>query len=812
MYVDPIYIYGDGNIVSYNECITYYYQIKPINSLYASDSQLETLIKLLQEKILTVNMPGTIMITPKRINEGSILKYYEQLYKVHKNGDKLDSLKQAYMNNVKRQLSEKIKYSYHIYIAFVDNREPLKKKAFSGILKKNNDPLNKRMLNLTEIVDEQIYKKLESSLTVSRLSKEDTQALHNYLAIPVEGNVYDYSTAPQATTLEYSYKYVNQPSFHAIFSRVLIAEKIENDRLENGYKANVAINEIQLYGYPVDTIIKFDLEHTQVFKNNMRGKREDIRKSARRYNNLSDRRDKDAEKAMQLAKIGEEVDPSIEDSKIRWQMMFRIRANTEEMLTKRSDNIQKKFEGKGIKLTYAIGEQEKLANNLFPFKNTFYHFLKLTDVLYFSHFNFFGGLYIGEEDKGVILSYTVPADLPVRIDVEAPMKGLTKTSSTTSIFAGETGSGKSQLANSIILLSMIFYGHKTLNIDPKGDRYKLVEMLNQFGDITSHLIIGDKNSMSGMFDAFLLNPEDQVHALSVAKNDIVSLVRAVNPDQRVDLLKIDEAYEKMCLAKANGSIKQLAMTHLVNYLMEFDPGTASNVKSLKNDPMARLFYGDDQTDISQAFNLEKPYNLVTFARMPVYSSNSDKQKGYAYDDNNLEHKIFALVLSKVNDITNMFIRLNKGIAKTVSFDEAKLYATVPGGMSILVNNNLIARSELCNMGIILQNWSDIPDSIINNTGQFFIGNMGSKAEIELILKHFDLENNSALYSTLQDRTKNEGVSDSKKYNFLYCDYNNRKCITRMKILDIFQKAFRTFKNEDIRVEKDEIMNGDDPYE
>ncbi|MGX8834716.1 ATP-binding protein [Amedibacillus sp. YH-ame6] len=812
MYVDPIYIYGNGNIVSFNECITYYYQIKPINSLYASDSQLETLITLLQEKILSVNMPGVIFITPKRINEKGIIDYYEQLYKVHQKDDRLDILKQSYMNNVKRQLSEKIKYSYHIYLAFVDNRDPLKKKMLSGILKKNNDPLNKRMKDLTEIVDEQIFKKLNTNLTATRLTKDETQALHNYLAIPVEGNIHDYSTSPQATNIEYSYKYVNQPSFHSLYSRILIVEKFKQDRLADGHQANIAVNEIQLYGYPVDTIIKFDLEHTQVFKNNMRGKREDLRKSARRYTNLSDRRDKDAEKAMELAKIGEEVDPSIEDSKIRWQMMFRIRANSEEMLTKRSDNIQKKFEGKGIKLTYAIGEQEKLANNLFPFKNAFHHYLNLTDILYFSHFNFFGGLYIGEEDKGVILSYTVPADLPVRIDIEAPMKGLTKTSSTTSIFAGETGSGKSQLANSIVLLSMIFYGHKTLNIDPKGDRYKLVEMLNQFGDITSHLIIGDKSSMSGMFDAFLLNPDDQVHALSVAKNDIVSLVRAVNADQRVDLLKIDEAYEKMCIAKAKGNIKKLAMTHLVDYLMEIDPVTASNVKSLKNDPMARLFYGDDTTDISKAFNLDKPYNLVTFARMPVYSSNSNKERGYAYDDNNLEHKIFALVLSKVNDITNMFIRQNKGIAKTVTFDEAKLYATVPGGISILVNNNLIARSELCNMGIILQNWSDIPDSIINNTGQFFIGNMGSKAEIELILKHFDLENNSALYSTLQDRTKNEGVSENKKYNFLYCDYNNRKCITKMKILDIFQKAFRTFKNEDIEVVKSEITNGDDPYE
>ena len=55
MYVEPIYTYGEGNIVSYADCVGYYYKIKPINSLYASDVQLETLISTLREKILAVN-------------------------------------------------------------------------------------------------------------------------------------------------------------------------------------------------------------------------------------------------------------------------------------------------------------------------------------------------------------------------------------------------------------------------------------------------------------------------------------------------------------------------------------------------------------------------------------------------------------------------------------------------------------------------------------------------------------------------------------------------------------------------------------
>lgn len=806
MYVDELHTYAKGNIVSYNECVCYYYKIKPINSLYASDTQLQTLIENLQEKILSVNMPGAIYILPKRVNEKEILQTYEMLFK--KNGKpELENLKNNVMRDIRKQLSEKVRYRYKIYIVFSDNREPLKKRLLSDILKKHNVVLSKSVISLCEVVDEQIYKKLSNNLSCERLNTDEIEQFHDYMAMPVEGNISDYYTTPSATYLEYDYKYIRQNQFRKLYTRTLIAESIRYLRLNNGYVANTVVNKIQEYDFPVDTIIKFDLEHTQVFRSHMTSKREEIRKSAKTYYNMSDRRDIDSKKAMELAQIGENMDPSIEDSKIRWQMMFRLRANDEEMLNKRTDKMKKRFEGKKVPLNYVIGEQEKLAEHLFPYKNTYAHCLNLTDVLFFAHFNFFGGLYIGEEKDGIITTYTNPADLPVLIDIEAPIKGKAKSASSTLVFGGETGAGKSQLANNYVMNSMIFYGHKTLNIDPKGDRNKLVQTLNSYGDICSHLIIGDKNCPSGMFDAFLLHEDDSLQALAAAKNDIISLSRAVNPKQKVSLLAIDKAYDRMCVEIDKGNLKRKTMTHLVEFLMEFDKDVAGNVGSLKKDPMARLFFGEDETDISSIFKLDKPYNLITFAKLPVFSSQQGK---YIYNDDDLEHRISALVIGKTTEITNMFIRTEKGKAKTLLVDEAKLWSTVPGGIDVLVNNNLIARSELMNLLIILQNWSDLPDSIINNTGQFFIGNMKSKKEIELILKHFNLDNNSSLSGILTDRTKDEGVNSKKQFNFLYCDYNNRKAITKLKFLDTFSNAFNTFKKAESVKRKIEITNGDDP--
>lgn len=806
MYVDPVYTYGEGNIVSYADCVGYYYRVKPINSLYASDVQLQTLIETLREKILAVNMPGAIYILPKRVNEKNILNYYEALYE--KNGNtELDRLKNSVMQDIKKQLAQKIRYKYCIYIVFTDNRDPLKRRLLADFLHKDHQPLDPNVQELCGVVDQQIYKKLAQNLSVERLNKQDIERLHNYLAIPLERKVVNYYTTPQATALHYEYKNIGSTEYRNLFSCILTAERIRYDVVPDGGRANTVVNRIQEYDYPVDTIVKFDLEHTQTFRRNMTSKRESIRKNAKRYYNLSDRKDQEAKKAIELAKIGENVDPAIEESKIRWQMMFRVRANDEQMLSKRVDRMLKIFEGKKVPLIYAIGEQEKLAEHLFPYKNTYGNCLQLSDVLFFATFNFFGGLYIGEEDEGVITTYTNPADLPVLIDVEAPVKGKTKNASSTICFAGETGSGKSQLANNLLLISMIFYGHKTLLIDPKGDRDELINTLNSYGNICSHLVIGDKTSPAGMFDAFLLHKDNMPEALSIAKNDVINLVRAVNSEQKLNLMDIDRAYEDMCIAHKEGKIKQLTMAHLSEFLMKHDEAAASNLLSLKKDPMARLFFGDDDTDLSHVFDLSKPFNLVTFAKLPVFSS----QGRYVYVEEDLNHRLSALVINKTSEITNMFIRLEKGSAKTLLVDEARLWMTIPGGRDILVNNNLIARSELMNLMIILQNWSDVPDSIINNTGQFFIGNMKSKKEIDLILDHFDLGNNSALTAVLTDRTKAEGVNEARQHNFLYCDYNNRKCITKLKFMDTFKTAFNTFKTDDIHAAKEEAI-GDERYE
>ncbi len=559
MYVEPVHLYG--NVVSFNDTISYFYRIRPINSVFAQDTQQSTLIQCMIDKLKQINMPGTIVLKPRLVDIPRILQNYEDLWKQNRRPELLP-LKERHLASTKAALSKKLKYQYDIYFIITDGREDLKRKRTIRIAKPSNDRLPERVLDVCSVVDEEIIKKLSTDLSVQRCSEEEALKLLNYLAIPLEEEVLDYWTTPKASSLEAEYRIKNDPAEKKLYTRVLIASEFKQRHVES-LKANTVINTLQLGVYPVDTVIKFDLEHTYQFKREMQGKKESIRKAHKRYFNSSDRRDREALKAQQLAEVGMNSDEAMEESKVRWQMMFRIRANDEDMLNRRSDALMRRFASAGITLSYELGEQDKLANNLFPFKKTYRNHAQITDLAYFAHFNYLGGLYIGEEKEGIIVTFTKPGELPILINPFAPLEGKAKSASPSTIFAGGTGAGKSQLANELNMIMMINYAPTTLVIDPKYDRNKLVKQLGP--ELCSVLVLGSKECQNGMFDPYLLSKDRQM-ALSNAQRDVTALVRAINPHQEMDYAAIKKAHRDMMIELESGLIERPTLRKLTELL------------------------------------------------------------------------------------------------------------------------------------------------------------------------------------------------------------------------------------------------------
>lgn len=787
-------IYTHGNIVYHNESIAYYYQIKPINSLFASVSQQTTLLKNMVDKILSVNMQGMLFIKPVPINNEKIIQAYESTYEKNGKPEFLD-MKNKCMNSIKKILNTKVRYRYEIYMIISDGREALKRrKGFHYF--KGNPPMTERILDIAQIANEEIYRKLSKDLSVTKLTDKQVVDLHQYISIPFDQKIIDYFVTETPTEIEYSYLKIKKYEYEKLYSRTLVASSFEEQKVSSDI-ANDIINTLQLESFPSDTFVKFDLEHTKKFKNEMSGKKELIEKQNKRLFRMAEKKDKKSLEAKQLAQIGEEVDESIEDSKIRWQMFIRIRSNDLKMLNLRAEKLRRKFSGAKIVLSSEIGEQLNLANHLFPYRTTYHRNIQTTDIAYFARYNYLGGLYIGEENEGIILTYTNPGNLPVFIDISAPLKGQTKKSSSTIVFSGETGSGKTQLADHLAFILMVFYGMRILTIDPKDDRAKKVQLL---GDKATRLVIGSQDCPNGMFDCYLMYPDDFVAALAKAKNDVTSLVRAVNPGKQINLFDVDRAHADMMVEYKAGNIKQPTFSCLVDHYKTYDQFNGEQLLSLMNDPYGRLFFANDETRIDTAFNLRKSYNLVTFADMPLIT---EDDKIGDYNPNELKHRIFSVVFNRMNEIVNGFMKIYGGEENVLLVDEYKVFKSLPGGEEVVENCNRQARSWLTHLFILTQNPSDVSQGIMNNIGQSFIGSLSSNSEIETILSELNLGDHSTIKEVLHDNTKDEGVSEEKKYNFLYVDYNNRKCITKNIILDAFKDSFSTLKKD----EKDVPVTG-----
>lgn len=786
MHVGITHVYN--NILYHNDVTSYYYSIKPINSLFAPETQTSTLIENMVKVFQDVNMPGAIIIKPTKINNNKIYKAYTDNFKKYGN-PALKNLAKEYIISLQEILRKAVKYRYEIYFVFCDGRDELKKKIPLKLFTPDNNPLSKRKLEMYEVVNNEIYKKLCKIVSAEKLTTEHVEKLNQYLSIPLDNEVVDYYVDESPAELKYTYKPTDSYKWETLYSRTHVVSSFDKLTVANSSKGDDVINSLQLESYPSDVIIKFDLDQTAEFKKNMRAKKQRLTNDRKRFMSMADRKDQATEKAWAIAKAAEEVDPSIEGSKIKFQLFIRLRSTSQELLDKRSEFLRTKFDSKRIVLTNQIGSQISMANNLLPYRVSFTKYINATDLSYLARYNLLGGLYIGDQEEGMITTYTNPGGIPIFHDASKPLLGKTKTSSPVTIAVGETGAGKTQQVDLEVFQNMIFKGMKVLTIDPKGDRAKKITML---GDNAAHLVIGSSDCQDGMFDPYLMNSNIR-EALSRAHRDIDAMATILKIENSPRY--IDKAHLDMLNDKKNGLIKQCTLTYLISEKLKYyDKKLSEDLMTLRSDSMMRLFFANQDTKIDQAFNLNKPYNLITFDKMP--QSMLKKDGSIEYDPNRMDNAIFAMALSRVQGIVEAFMKQFPGVEKAIVFDENQVYQKTPGGIAVVDNITRQARTWLTHVYIIAQEFSSIPDNILNNVGEIFVGSLKSTVEIDTVLEKMKLQDNQTINSALLDRTEDEGVSSAKKYNFLYQDYNNRKCLTKNKIPRVFEEVFSTLKDED----------------
>ena len=179
--------------------------------------------------------------------------------------------------------------------------------------------------------------------------------------------------------------------------------------------------------------------------------------------------------------------------------------------------------------------------------------------------------------------------------------------------------------------------------------------------------------------------------------------------------------------------------------------------------------------------------------MPLYSK--DQKEMLDFNPNEKDHRLFSILFSRLGEVVNHFMKTSRK-EKLLAIDEVRIFSAIPGAMDIITNVNRQARTWYTLLFLMSQRLSDFPDDVLENTGQFFVGSLKSNKEIQFVLDFMGLDQNSNVGSILQDRTKDEGLNQDSKYNFLYCDYNNRKAVTKAIFGDVFKDAFNTLRKEE----------------
>lgn len=787
---------AQGNIaVDQSGVIGYFYEVTPVNSLFTNDSQVNTLVNLFVKKISKISMPGQIMILPQSIDTRQIIKNYNLVYR--KYGKAIfKEMAQSAVNDVRKSLMQAIRYRYRILIVFTQDRPEFNKNMLRSISLISKIEIDKNTLDYASDMNSRIFAELSDGLEAVEVDSSEIERLMNYLAIPVEKDSETFYYTPQADHIEYSYHLKDDDPYDEREYKKVYARTIILSRLPIANKEEASLfNKAQLRNYPIDMIVKFEPMMRKQFVKRMQEKELKITESQEKHLKREGRRSKTIARELQLAQTVTQGEVADEKIKMKYQIMLRIRANTYELMLRRYKDLSAFFgadveKDDNIQFSYDVGQQEVLADNLNPFAVTYQKHVNLTDVQFLAEYNWFGALNIGEKSKGIVFSYTRPGNLPVLVDPNAVIEGHTKSTAPITIICGESGSGKTQFANQLMVLMIVFFSIPTLCIDPKDDRGNMFKLFPKGS--AQRVVLGSSEDQRGLFDPFRIYAQDESKAIEKAQAILLKMIRCINPGQRVNLANVRFAYENCVQDKKDKRIKNITLTEVTKRLIEFDKDWGENCLEQVNHSIGYLFFAlHDQTKFAK-FDLSYMFNLITFAQV----KNLEK-----FDENNLDHQLFSMVVNQTETFIEQFRKLYPGQTKNLFMDELRIWNATSQGSSIVDNVVQMARSDLLNV-ILINTRYEVFKNVMDQVSQAYIGNLKEKTEIAAVIEHFDLTENSAVVDVLSDSTKQEGVVEDRKYRFLYIDYNNRKAVVRNEFLSQFKQAFNTHKKGDNLYEDD----------
>lgn len=301
-----------------------------------------------------------------------------------------------------------------------------------------------------------------------------------------------------------------------------------------------------------------------------------------------------------------------------------------------------------------------------------------------------------------------------------------------SVFAwGDLGFGKSFNMNLLCYLA-IMYGAKGLVVDPKGERAKWLNELQEFKGMISVITLSSGKEDKGKLDPFIIYRDNPDEAGELALN-ILSEMFKLNPK--------DDEY--ICILEAINWVKQqkqMSMTLLSKRLEEFPENddfkqTAKKVgrriKLMREMGIAGLLFGDGT---EKGLNFDNRINILQVQNLKLPKGDTKKE------DMNQEEILSTVLMLPIASFAKKFALSNTGVPKINLIDESWALSVTSQGQALFEYLARTGRSLYTGTIFIGHSTKDIRTEGIRNAISYkFCFHITDIEEIKRSLEFMEME-------------------------------------------------------------------------
>lgn len=749
-----------------NSCIGFVYKLDLIDCIYNNYNSVE--LQSLTRIIKKVNMYCTIHILPEEFDKE---KYKILFMNNYQNSE--SEFEKQFLEELYDQVDDIVSYDYQVYLVFVATKK--ESLASQGIRLFEKEVVEGSSKNTKLISDEILRQAKKITSKISKTSYEETINLINYLNIPVTENVLDFDVVPGVECLEYAYRI--EEEYKKIYSKTLIVSKLPSEFNDNF----TIFTMLKQFPEPIEVSLKLSpIVESKDYGETIKKSKEKILKAQESEKLNKGFVSQELIEKEALAEIAEVNLDTGKSAVFKLQIMIRLKSESRDELKEIENEIIKRFGFENIILKTNVGQDHTYITNFLPYKLSLKKYIHEISEEFFTKFNLLGGSSIGVDTAdSTIIAYEKPSKRPVPHSFLATNKGETNATEPNIIVTASTGGGKSQLVNLFAFMGIVIDKLNFLLIDFKGDRVNFLNDIPNAKEIVNLIVIGEGDEYKGCLDPFLFSEGINNQSLKLKVMDLViTLLRITNKGFVVKNSEISNAYEKYI----NSNVSRRTFTEFVDvYLREENSYYADEVLYLKNVNFGLLYFGDDDT---KELALNNRFNIVTVKNVRTASDLMSKNRELS-----LEQELSLVVLSNIEQIVQQYTskKLSDDQIKCVIFEELKVYFSYCGSGGVENSARMVRSTGGFNI-LISQEFTDMPESIINQCGTFFIGGSKSKESFEAVTDYFELDKDQ--FSFIRKNVTEE-IPEEEKYKFLYVDPNGKRGIIRTEFLPMFKKAFDT---------------------